>query len=75
MIKVTYGNNISQQNFLCNPEQTIIEFLTQHSLPYNNKQLHLDGTPLNESDIHKPFSHFVSGDSCCLINIAKTADG
>ena len=71
MIQVTVGTNTNRRRVNVDPNLTVKEVLEQNNVNYSATTIHLDGAPLNATEINSTFTDLGIDSDCYLLSIVK----
>ena len=71
MIQVTLGTNTNRRKVNVDPNLTVKEILEQNNINYSVATIHLDGAPLNATEINSTFTDLGVDSDCYLIAVVK----
>ena len=71
MIQVTVGTNTNRRRVNVDPNLTVKEVLEQNNVNYSATTIHLDGAPLNATEINSTFTDLGIDSDRYLLSIVK----
>ena len=71
MIQATVGTNTNRRRVNVDPNLTVKEVLQQNNVNYSATTIHLDGAPLNATEINSTFTDLGIDSDCYLLSIIK----
>jgi hypothetical protein len=74
IIKVTIGTNTERKTVTVDNNESIKKVLTDNAVNYASCVIHLDGMPLNVSELNGTFADLNITDECSLLAVVKASN-
>lgn len=71
-IRVTLGTTTTRKTVIANANETVKSVLEANNVNYGTATMHLDGCPMNVSDLSSTFEELGVKDTAYLLAVVKT---
>ena len=71
MLQITIGTNTNRRKVSVDPDAIVKNVLDEHGINYTSATVHLDGAPLNATELNSSFNDLGIDTSCYLIAVVK----
>ena len=75
MIQAPVGPTTNRRRVNVDPNLTVKEVLEQNNVNYSATTIHLDGAPLNATEINSTFTDLGIDSDCYLLSMGKAGNG